>query len=125
MFYFGCGVLYPEFLTGLLKLMVWYCLFLPGGIFCSTVGKDSSYPHRSEFFGKMVFPKAWRGVGSFVVINFGCSQGRETSASNQFYLYLLSNQYRKYLDLLTGRASLLLYDLFWIFLGGMLKLVEI
>ena len=54
MFYFGCGVLYPKFLTDLLNFMIYCCFFMPGGIFRSAVSKDSLYFCRGKFLKKMV-----------------------------------------------------------------------
>ena len=41
MFYLGRGVPYPKSVACLLNFVGWYFFLMPGGILCSTIGKDS------------------------------------------------------------------------------------
>jgi len=82
MFHFGSGVLNPQFLAGLLKFVIWYCLLMPGGIFRSAIGKEPFYLYRIEFLSKMILHKVCRGIGGLVIVDFSCPKGRKTITAN-------------------------------------------
>jgi len=86
MFHFGCSVLYSQFFTGLLKLMVWYRLLMPGGILCSAVGKNPLYLDRRKLPGKMILHKVCRSIGSLVVVDFSGNKRRKTITTNLIFL---------------------------------------
>jgi len=65
MLYFGGGVLYPKFVACLLNFVIWSCFLMPGGIFCSTIGKLSLY--WSKILGKTILSNVCRNLGGFVV----------------------------------------------------------
>jgi hypothetical protein len=55
---------------------------MPGGILCSTIGKDSLYLSWSNLLGKTILYNVWRNLGRFVIINVSCSNRGEAITGN-------------------------------------------
>ena len=67
MLYLGRGVLYPKSVACLLNFVSWSCFLMPGGIFCSIIGKDALYLYWSNLLGKMILCNVCRNLGRFVM----------------------------------------------------------
>src|SRR5450756_960191 len=104
MLYFGGGVLYPKFVACLLNFVIWSCFLMPGGIFCSTIGKDSLSLYWSKILGKMILYNVWRNLGRLLQKR----RSNHRKLDNRFFLFLLSARHRTCPVLSIGLHNLLL-----------------